>query len=73
MDLIRPQSVVDAEQIVEKYTDNELQVLRSDFLNSLLAAYRPAEVRQQLALAGMDFLQAEIVSDRHLIVFGAMS
>jgi 2-polyprenyl-3-methyl-5-hydroxy-6-metoxy-1,4-benzoquinol methylase len=72
MDLIRPQSVVDAEQIVEKYTGNEPQVLRSDFLNSLLAAYRPAEVRQQLALACMDFLQAEIVSDRHLIVFGAM-
>ncbi len=72
MDLIRPQSVVDAEQIVEKYTGNEPQVLRSDFLNSLLAAYCPADVRQQLALAGMDFLQTEIVSDRHLIVFGAM-
>jgi 2-polyprenyl-3-methyl-5-hydroxy-6-metoxy-1,4-benzoquinol methylase len=72
MDLIRPQSAVEAKQIVENYAGNEPEVLRSDFLNSLLAAYRPAEVREQLALAGMNYLQTEIVSDRHLIVFGAM-
>jgi len=72
MDLIRPQSAVEAKEIVENYAGNEPEVLRSDFLNSLVAAYRPAEVEEQLALAGIDFLQTEIVSDRHLIVFGAM-
>jgi 2-polyprenyl-3-methyl-5-hydroxy-6-metoxy-1,4-benzoquinol methylase len=72
MDLIRPPSAVEAKQIVENYAGNEPQVLRSDFLNSLVAAYRPAEVEAQLALAGIDYLQTEIVSDRHLIVFGAM-
>jgi len=72
MDLIRPQSADEAKQIVDQYAGNEPDVLRSDFLNSLLAAYRPAEVEEQLALAGIDFLQTEIVSDRHLIAFGAM-
>lgn len=73
MDLFRPQSVVEAEQIVAQYAGSEPEVLRGDFLNSLLAAYRPAEIVQQLALAGMDFLQIETVSDRHLIVFGVMN
>jgi trans-aconitate methyltransferase len=73
MDLIRPQSVSEAKQIVEKYASSEPDVLRGDFLNSLLAAYRPAEITEQLALAGMDFLQIDVVSDRHLIVFGTMS
>src|SRR5262249_31086410 len=51
MDLIRPQSEVEAEQIVEQYAGSEPEVLKGDFLNSLLAAYRPAEIIEQLALA----------------------
>ena len=42
-------------------------------LNSLLAAYRSAEIMAQLVSENMEFLQIEIVSDRHLIVFGSMS
>jgi hypothetical protein len=45
----------------------------NDFLNSLLAAYRPAEIMAQLVSANMEFLQIEIVSDRHFIVFGSIS
>ncbi len=73
MDLFRPESMGEAEQIVAQYARGEPEVLRGDFLNSLLAAYRPAEIIEQLAFAGMDFLQIETVSDRHLIVFGVMN
>jgi trans-aconitate methyltransferase len=72
MDLIRPQSLATAEKIVATYAANEPEVLRRDFLNSLLAAYRPAEIMEQLVLADIDSLQIETVSDRHLIVYGLM-
>ena len=62
-----------AENIVEKYAGKEPEVLRNDFLNSLLAAYRSAEIMAQLVSANMEFLQIEIVSDRHFIVFGSIS
>lgn len=70
MDLIRPHTRIEAETIVETYASKEPSVLRGDFLNSLLAAYRPAEITKQLVSIRMAFLQVEIVSDRHFIVFG---
>lgn len=73
MDLIRPQSRTEAEIMVEKYSGEELKVLKVDFLNSLLAAYRPAEIMDQLISVNMDSLHIEVVSDRHLIVFGSIS
>jgi SAM-dependent methyltransferase len=72
MDLIRPQSRIDAENIVEKYSASEPEVLRVDFLNSLLAAYRPDEIATQLVSANMDSLHIEVISDRHFIVFGLL-
>ncbi len=48
----------------------EPEVLRTDFFNSLLAAYRPSEVEEQLERAGLDPLSLEVVSDRHFIVWG---
>jgi trans-aconitate methyltransferase len=48
MDLIRPRSRIEAEKIVEKYAGSEPEVLRGDFLSSLLAAYRPVEIMAQL-------------------------
>jgi hypothetical protein len=73
MDLIRPQSRMEAETIVEKYAGKEPEVLKGDFLNSLLAAYRRAEIMEQLVSLNMDSLHIEVVSDRHLIVFGSTS
>jgi trans-aconitate methyltransferase len=70
MDLVRPQSRIEAEKIVAKYAGKETEVLRGDFLKSLLAAYRPAEIVEQLVSINMDSLHVEVVSDRHLIVFG---
>ena len=46
------------------------EVLRQDFRNSLIAAYRPDEVRAQLAAAGLAHLAVEQVTDRHLLVTG---
>jgi SAM-dependent methyltransferase len=72
MDLMRPRSRLEAETIVEKYAGKEPEVLRGDFLNSLLAAYRPPEIMAQLVCINMESLHIEVVSDRHLIVFGSM-
>jgi 2-polyprenyl-3-methyl-5-hydroxy-6-metoxy-1,4-benzoquinol methylase len=72
MDLMRPASRTAASQLVEEYAGGEPQLLQRDFFNSLLAAYRPAEVRLQLEQSGLAELQIETVSDRHFIVFGAL-
>jgi ubiquinone/menaquinone biosynthesis C-methylase UbiE len=69
-DLRRPSSRAKARAFVRKYSGGEPEVLRRDFYNSLLAAFTPAEVRRQLQRAGLDSLKVEIVSDRHLLVFG---
>jgi ubiquinone/menaquinone biosynthesis C-methylase UbiE len=71
-DLRRPSSRAKAREFVRKYSGAEPEILRRDFYNSLLAAFTPAEVRQQLAGAGLNTLKVEIVSDRHLLVFGKM-
>jgi SAM-dependent methyltransferase len=68
MDLSRPASVDDAARLVDQYSRDEPEVLRRDFYNSLLAAYRPDEVRQQLKQAGLAHLLLEVVSDRHWLV-----
>jgi hypothetical protein len=70
MDLFRPPSRHAAETIVETYAGGEIELFKTDFLNSLLAAYRPDEVTEQIAAAGLASLRVDIVSDRHLMVFG---
>jgi ubiquinone/menaquinone biosynthesis C-methylase UbiE len=70
MDLMRPASREQAMQLVDDYAASEPAVLREDFFNSLLAAYRPEEIQEQLQQAGLEQLAVEVVSDRHLIVFG---
>lgn len=70
MDLIRPPSAAAARVLVERYTADEPEVLRTDFYNSLLAAFRPEEVVDQITAAGLTELQVDVVSDRHLAVSG---
>jgi len=72
MDLMRPDSAQRAEALVAEYAANEPEVLRRDFHHSLLAAFRPDEVREQLAAAGLGALRVDVVSDRHLTVSGYM-
>jgi SAM-dependent methyltransferase len=70
MDLMRPHSLEDARRLVEEHSSGEPEVLRRDFYNSLLAAYRPEEVREQLVRAGLDHLKLDVVSDRHWLLAG---
>jgi SAM-dependent methyltransferase len=70
LDLRRPPSRVKARGMVKRYSADEPLVLRRDFYNSLLAAFTPVEVRSHLRQAGLRELQVEVVSDRHLLVFG---
>lgn len=72
MDLYRPASKAKAAAIVEQYAADEAAVLKEDFYNSLLAAFTPAEVEDQLAAAGLS-LEIETISDRHLLVSGRLS
>ena len=69
MDLFRPPNRAAAEALQREYTAGEPEVLRHDFLHSLLAAYEPEEIRQQLVSASLN-LTVESVSDRHVIVWG---
>jgi SAM-dependent methyltransferase len=71
-DLFRPTSRAQARALVSKYSAAEAPVLRRDFHNSLLAAFAPAEIEQQLTDAGLDQLTIQVISDRHLAIYGAM-
>lgn len=70
MDLLRPESVGDAQRIVDKYSGDEPEILKRDFFNSLCAAYSIDEVKAQLKKAGLECLKVMQVSDRHLAVVG---
>lgn len=70
MDLLRPENRAEAERMVDCYAAGEPEVLRHDFLHSLLAAYRVDEIRQQLDGAGLGDFAVEAVSDRHWIAWG---
>lgn len=71
-DLRRPDSRGQAEALVAHYAGGESAVLRRDFLNSLLAAYEPDEIRRQLADAGLAMLCVEALGDRHVQVGGVL-
>ena len=70
MDLMRPPTTTAARQMVDRYAAGEPEVLRTDFFNSLCAAYTPAEISAQLSHARLADLSVHVASDRHLIVCG---
>ena len=71
-DLYRPKSKQQVEHIVERYAGSEPKILQRDFRNSLHAAFTPNEIKKQLEDANLSYLQTEIISDRHCIVFGRL-
>lgn len=73
MDLMRPADRAQAQALVAEHAGGEPQVLRRDFYNSLLAAFRPAEVEAQLSRARLGSLRVEAVSDRHLVAWGRLA
>jgi trans-aconitate methyltransferase len=70
MDLMRPASDSEARKLVQRHAAGEPEILRRDFHHSLLAAFTPVEVGQQLRSCGLSSLDLQVVSDRHLIVYG---
>jgi ubiquinone/menaquinone biosynthesis C-methylase UbiE len=70
MDLLRPYAKEKAEELVHLYAADTSPILQRDFYNSLLASYTADEIQQQLETMDLDYLTVEIVSDRHLIVWG---
>jgi 2-polyprenyl-3-methyl-5-hydroxy-6-metoxy-1,4-benzoquinol methylase len=71
-DLYRPSTREAARQIVETYSGGEPEIIKTDFYNSLLAAFAPAEVEAQLVAAGLPHFTAQTISNRHLAVYGVM-
>ncbi len=69
MDLLRPASREAAHALVGQHAADAPPLLARDFLNSLLAAYRPEEVRMQLDAADIQ-LDIAVVSDRHWLAWG---
>ena len=69
-DLIRPDSLQAANQLVEQYAEGESVILRRDFFNSLLAAFTIDEVHAQLQEAQLNGLNIEQISDRHMLIYG---
>lgn len=71
-DLRRPESALSAQTLVDTYSSDEPALLRQDFYHSLLAAFTPAEVRQQLKAAELNHLLVSVTSDRHILISGYM-
>ncbi len=69
-DLRRPATETEARRLTDVYTRGEPDILRHDFHASLLAAFEPDEIVSQLDAAGLAHMRVEIVSDRHVLVWG---
>lgn len=72
MDLLRPATEQTASSLVEQYAAAEPDILRHDFYHSLCAAFSVEEVQAQLDEHALSQLTLEVVSDRHMIVFGTV-
>ena len=68
MDLIRPKNSKQVEELTNQYAENEPEILRRDFKNSLKAAFTIDEVKLQLYDAGLKELSVRAVSDRHMVI-----
>ena len=68
-DLFRPASAEAARAIVAAYAGDESPLLQEEFYRSLLAAYTPDEIRDQLAAADLP-LDVAAITDRHVDVWG---
>ena len=72
MDLVRPIDEQTVAYLTNEYAANEPEILKSDFENSLRAAFTEEEVRQQLDEVGLPNLVVEAIGDRHMIIYGVL-
>jgi len=70
MDLLRPDTPEQAIHLMHQYANDEPEILRHDFYNSLLAAYSIEEVQAQLLKVGLLGWGVQQCSDRHWFVAG---
>ncbi len=68
-DLRRPPGRARARELTRLHTAGDPPLLKQLFYQSLLAAFTPSEVREQLREAGLD-LRVRATTDRHLVVSG---
>ncbi|HEV2702870.1 MAG TPA: class I SAM-dependent methyltransferase [Steroidobacteraceae bacterium] len=71
VDLCRPESPAAAHEIVERVSGSEHPLLKTDFYNSLCAAFTAEEIRAQLAVAGLSLTVSQL-TERHLRVKGRL-
>jgi len=72
MDLRRPGSLAAAESLAQRAAGGESSALRQQISDSLMAAYRPAEVQAQLAEQGCKGLEVETIGDCQLLAWGML-
>lgn len=72
MDLFRPKSIQLAKTVVDTYAASEPEILRLDFYRSLLAAFTPDEIEEQLQEAELNF-DVALISDRHVFISGTVA
>ena len=70
MDLLRPDNVESAKGLLQRYAADASPLLQKDFFNSLLAAYSVNEIRKQLDVVKIEYLHIDVVSDRHVLIWG---
>ncbi len=71
-DLRRPANREGLLELVERHASGAPAVLRRDYAASLAAAFRPEEVEDQLAAAGLEGLRVEPRDDRYLEISGRL-
>ncbi len=71
VDLCRPATPAAAHAIVERVSGAEHPLLKTDFYNSLCAAFTAAELREQLSVAALP-LEVSQLTERHLCVKGRL-
>lgn len=69
MDLLRPTSIDEAQNIVHTYASTEPELLQRDFYASLLAAFSLQEITEQLQQAKLNF-DIQQLTDRHVFITG---
>ncbi len=73
VDLMRPATTSQAEVLMQQHTlSTDPELMKRDFYNSLLAAFRPEEVRVELDAAGLDHFRVEVVTNRHMMIYGRL-
>ncbi|MGC9053515.1 MAG: class I SAM-dependent methyltransferase, partial [Candidatus Hydrogenedens sp.] len=71
-DLFRPESEEQAKKIVELYAGDASDLLKQEYYRSLLSAFTPEEIQEQLAECGLQNLSVKCVTDRHVDIFGTI-